>query len=272
MRGSAVPTMVWSSAARNSASATPTVARMRALRVISAGIGSLLGHGFDRVVEVRKGGAQADALLRGEVREHTGHTPLHDLAVLVELAAPRGGQLDEHDPPITGVLEATDETVARERIDELGERGRRHRAALREIAAPHRALPELPHHPGAVRRDWTVFATRSHRHLAEARQRGQEKSRELEIFGLRWDMTFDKGGHWFGLQIVKLPKYKGSAARAQAPRVSRPSQKRANVRSSRPRTPRTAALYPQRKTCARRRWGTSRAGARRARSSRRPRT
>src|SRR5882762_11320243 len=88
MRGRAVPTMVWSSAARNRASATPTVARTRAFRVISAGICSLLGHRFDRVVEIRQCDAQARTLVGGESREHAGYTPLHDLAVFVELAAP----------------------------------------------------------------------------------------------------------------------------------------------------------------------------------------
>src|SRR5438132_7608768 len=152
MRGRAVPTMVWSSAARNNASATPIVARMRALRVISAGISGLLGHGFDRVVEIRQRHAQACALLGGEPREHAGYAPLHDLAVLVQLAAPLTGQLDEHDTPIGRILDAPDEYVTRERIDELGKRRRGHPAALREVTASHLALGQLPHHCGVYRR------------------------------------------------------------------------------------------------------------------------
>src|SRR5712691_3211610 len=105
--------MVWSSAARKSASATPTVARMRALRDMSAGIGSLLGHCFDGAMEVRERRAQTRALVGGYFREEAGHGPLHDLAVLVELAASLSGELDENDPPITRVLEAPDKTVPR---------------------------------------------------------------------------------------------------------------------------------------------------------------
>src|SRR6266566_4169307 len=187
MRGRAVPTMVWSSAARNNASATPTVARMRALRVISAGISGLLGHGFDRVVEI--------------------------------------GQCDEHDAPIGRILEAPDESVTRERIDELGKRRRGHRAALREVTASHRALAKLPHHTGAVRRDVAVLAVRGGGHLDDA-QGVQEEPCELEVLALRWGIAFDGRGHWFGLQIVRSPKCKGSAPRAQGPGVSRRSQKR----------------------------------------------
>src|SRR5437879_3687280 len=120
MRGRAVPTMVWSSAARNNASATPTVARMRALRVISAGIRGLLCQGFYRVVEVRQRHAQTRALVGGEPRENVGYTPFHDLAVPVELAASLRGELDEHDTPVGRILEAPDEPVTRKRIDVLG--------------------------------------------------------------------------------------------------------------------------------------------------------
>src|SRR2546430_17638191 len=101
--------MVWSSAARNSASATPTVARIRALRVISAGIGGLLGHVFDRAVEVRQRHAKPCALVGGNPREQAGHGPLHRLAVLVELAGALRGELDGPDPTVTGVLEASGE-------------------------------------------------------------------------------------------------------------------------------------------------------------------
>src|SRR2546422_11361940 len=105
MRGRAVPTMVWSSAARNSASATPIVARMRALRVIPAGIGGLLGHGFDRVVEIRQRHAQACALLGGGAPEHAGHAPPHDLAVLFQPAAAPARQRRERGTPTRPILE-----------------------------------------------------------------------------------------------------------------------------------------------------------------------
>src|SRR5207247_10475350 len=117
------------------------VARIRAFRVSSAGIGSLLGHGCDRVIEIRQRYAQTCALVGGEPREHAGYTPFHDLAVLVELAAALTGQFDEHDTPIGRILESPDESVTRERIDLLGKSGRGHGAALREIAASPRTLP-----------------------------------------------------------------------------------------------------------------------------------
>src|ERR1700694_1198477 len=140
MRGSAVPTIVWSRAAKKRASPTPMVARMRAFRVISPGIGDLLVDGIDRFVEVRQSGTQTCALLHGNAREERGYAALHDLAVLVELAAPLRGELHEDDPPIAGVLEAPDEPFARQRVHEFGERRCGHGAALGKIAAPHRAL------------------------------------------------------------------------------------------------------------------------------------
>src|SRR2546429_5729334 len=85
MRGRAVPTMVRSSAARKSASPTPTVARIRALRVISPDIGLLLGHCFERVLHVGERGAKASALFGGEAREHSRDTHLHVVAIAVEL-------------------------------------------------------------------------------------------------------------------------------------------------------------------------------------------
>src|SRR4030081_1229731 len=225
MRGSAVPTIVWSSAARNSASATPTVARIRALRVISAGICSLLGDGFDRVVEIRQCDAQARTRVGGESREHAGYTPLHDLVVFVELAAPLCGELDEHDAPIGRIFEPSDESVPRERIDELGKRRRGHRATLREVTSSHRALAKLPHHTGAVRRYVALLAVRGGCHLYDA-QGVQEEARELEVLASGWGIAFGDRRHWFGLQIVRSPKGKGSAAREQGPRVSHRSQKR----------------------------------------------
>jgi len=98
-------------------------------------------------------------------------------------------------PPIFRVLEATDETVARERIDELGQRGGRHRAPLREIAAPHGALAKLPHDTGAIRRHVAVLAARGRGHLHDA-QGVQEKPRELEVLGLRGGMTLDQRSHY----------------------------------------------------------------------------
>src|SRR2546430_17711658 len=105
--------MVWSSAARNSASATPTVARIRALRVISAGIGGLLGHLFDRAVEVRERHAKRCALVGGNPRRQARHRPLHPLPVAVCLPAPPPGKPDQHHPTLTRMLQASDVTRAK---------------------------------------------------------------------------------------------------------------------------------------------------------------
>src|SRR5438105_10415445 len=110
MRGSAVPTIVWSRAARKRARPTPTVARIRALRVSSAGIDSLLGRGFDRVIHVRQRSAQTCAFLGGEPRDHAGYAALHDLAGFVELARPLTGQLDPHDTPSDRILNTADDS------------------------------------------------------------------------------------------------------------------------------------------------------------------
>src|SRR5438094_9307736 len=106
MRGKAVPTIVWSSAARNRASATPTVARIRALRVISPDIGVLLRRGFDRVEHVCKRSAQPRALLGRQLREHASDALLHVLAVPVELPPSFGSELDQHDASAHGALDA----------------------------------------------------------------------------------------------------------------------------------------------------------------------
>src|SRR6266550_6154595 len=168
MRGRAVPTMVWSSAARKSASPTPTVARIRALRVISPDIGLLLGHCFERVLHVGERGAKARALLGWEAREHSRDTQLHVVAIAIELLPATSGQLDEDDAPVMRVLESPHEAVAGEGIDLLRDRRRRHRAPLREIAAPHGVFAELPHHAGPVYRHRALLAA-EHRRLEEAR-------------------------------------------------------------------------------------------------------
>src|SRR5438309_1071014 len=139
MRGKAVPTIVWSSAARNRASATPTVARIRALRVISPDIGVLLRRGFDRVEHVCKRSAQPRALLRRQLREHASDALLHVLAVPVELPPSFGSELDEHDATVVRVLEALGKPLSSQRIHELGKRRRGHRAALGELTAAHRS-------------------------------------------------------------------------------------------------------------------------------------
>src|SRR2546429_9101209 len=104
MRGRAVPTMVRSSAARKSASPTPTVARIRALRVISPDIGLLPGHCFERVLHVGQRGAKASALFGGEAREHSRRTHLPRGSTATDVLPAPSSQLAEDDAPVMRIL------------------------------------------------------------------------------------------------------------------------------------------------------------------------
>src|SRR5712691_7116884 len=181
MRGSAVPTMVWSRAARKSASPTPTVASVRAVRVMSAATCRLLAKGFDRVLEIGKGRAQARALLGRKLRQQLGDTFGHEVMHALELAASPGGQLDDDYAPIARVLHAAAEPLLDERIDELRERRRRQRAALRQLAAAQRALAQLPEHAHALEGQRTALVGGLRHELAEAGKHGQEKAGTLGV-------------------------------------------------------------------------------------------
>src|SRR5436190_1520025 len=105
---------------------------------------------------------------------------LHVLAVPVELPPSFGSELDEHDATVVRVLEALGKPLSSQRIHELGKRRRGHRAALGELTAAHRSLAQLPHHAGAIRGDRILLAG-VHRHLAKAREGGEQKPRQLEL-------------------------------------------------------------------------------------------
>src|SRR3982751_9616 len=107
MRGSAVPTIVWSRAARKSASATPIVASTRARPVISADTGILLGHCFEGFVQVAQGRVQPCALLGWNLREHQRNALLHELAITVELSPAAAGQLNEDHAAVARVFQAS---------------------------------------------------------------------------------------------------------------------------------------------------------------------
>src|SRR2546423_14944818 len=103
MRGSAVPTMVWSSAARKSASMIPTVTRTSRRPCSSPDNSGLLlrGWGDEDVVEVRDRGAHAGLLLGGEAVQARGELGRHEGTGPLELGlAPVGGP--DHDRPPIG--------------------------------------------------------------------------------------------------------------------------------------------------------------------------
>src|SRR5213594_530648 len=180
MRGSAVP--------------TPTVASVRAVRVMSAGTRRLLTEGCDRLLEIGKGRAQARALLGRKLREQLGYAPGHEVMDALELAASPGGQLDDDHTPIARILHAPAEPLLDERIDELRERRRGQRAALRQLAAAERAIAELPQHANALERQSTALVRGLRHQLAEAGKDGQEKAGELGVaLGVR--TVIQAGGH-----------------------------------------------------------------------------
>src|SRR5919197_3738128 len=65
----------------------------------------------------------------------------------IHLAAAARRDLHENDASVPAVIDAPDEPIACERIDELGERRRRQRALLRELAAAEGPVAERPEDP-----------------------------------------------------------------------------------------------------------------------------
>src|SRR5260370_16105244 len=134
MRGNAVPTMVWSSAASSSASITPMVARTL-IRVVSSACGmafSLLdAHRLDEAqtqmtqlnqLRVGQTPRQRDALTSGLPPER-----LDALAALI-------GELGVDRAPVDGVVDAFDQAVTLQVVDEARHRSRRDVEHLRELA------------------------------------------------------------------------------------------------------------------------------------------
>src|SRR6266851_4350963 len=134
MRGNAVPTMVWSSAASSSASITPMVARTL-IRVVS----SACGMGFSLLDAHRLDEAQTQMTQLNQLR--VGQTPgqrhlrtcglppqrLDALAALI-------GELGVDRAPVDRVVDPFDQAVTLQVVDEAGHRSRRDVEHLRELA------------------------------------------------------------------------------------------------------------------------------------------
>src|SRR5260370_11363059 len=134
MRGNAVPTMVWSSAASSSASITPMVARTL-IRVVS----SACGMGFSLLDAHRLDEAQTQMTQLNQLR--VGQTPgqrhlrtcglppqrLDALAALI-------GELGVDRAPVDGVVDAFDQAVTLQVVDEARHRSRRDVEHLGELA------------------------------------------------------------------------------------------------------------------------------------------
>src|SRR5579864_1496592 len=140
IRGSAVPTMVWSSAASSRASITPMVANTLT-RVLSSvcGIGfSLLNaHGFD---ETESQVPQLNQLGLGEVARQAGlpHGCLapqrpHPLPALL-------GDFGIHRAPVVGVIDPLYQAVALQVVDQAGDRSGRDLQHVGEVTHGHPAV------------------------------------------------------------------------------------------------------------------------------------
>src|SRR6185503_18186220 len=208
MRGSAVPTMVWSSAARNIASAMPRVARIRALRVISPGTGCLLllricrGDGLPQVVER---GADACALRRGQGREALAKCDRGGMLETLEVATAFRRQCDSHGAAVIRVALATDEAVSLETLDDLGDRRRRDLRLQRELARAASAGLETPEEPRALARAEIDGLRGALRDRAEQLEHAEHAFGERELFlgrGAGWRHTACP----FGARIVREPK------------------------------------------------------------------
>src|SRR2546423_1245071 len=134
MRGSAVPTMVWSSAASKSASITPMVARTL-IRVVSSACGmgfSLLdGHRLDQAQ------TQMSQLNQFGLLEAMGQGGLDPGGLppeLVDTVAALVGDLGIHGAPVRRIGDAADQAVALEVVDEAGHGSRGDVQHLGELA------------------------------------------------------------------------------------------------------------------------------------------
>src|SRR5437879_3166893 len=134
MRGSAVPTMVWSSAASKSASITPMVARTL-IRVVS----SACGMGFPLLGAYRLDEAQAQMAqlnqfgLLGAVGQG-GLDPGGFPPELVDTVAALVGDLGIHGAPVSRIGDAPDQAVALQVVDEPGHGSRGDVKHLGELA------------------------------------------------------------------------------------------------------------------------------------------
>src|SRR5712692_6167587 len=134
MRGSAVPTMVWSSAASKSASITPMVARTL-IRVVS----SACGIGFSLLDAHRLDEAQTQMTQLNELRLfqalrqrklHTRGLPPQRLDALAALL----GELGVDGAAIVRIVDAFDQAVAFQVVDQAGHRPRGNVQHLRQLA------------------------------------------------------------------------------------------------------------------------------------------
>src|ERR1700674_2047289 len=139
MRGNAVQTMVWSSAASSSASMTPMVARTL-IRVVSSacgmGVSLLDAHRLDEAQ------TQMSQLNQLRVGQALGQRDLGSRGLppqRVDPVAALIGELGIDRAPVGGIIDALDEAVALQVVDQAGHGSRGDVEHLGELA--HRETP-----------------------------------------------------------------------------------------------------------------------------------
>src|SRR6185312_4657744 len=115
----------------------PSVARIRALRVISPGTCCLLLlriGGRDGLPEIVERGADPSALRCRQGREALAERDRGGMLETLEVAAAFRRECHAHRAAVVGIALATDEAVVLKALDDLGDRGRRDLRLQRELA------------------------------------------------------------------------------------------------------------------------------------------
>src|SRR5438105_11035104 len=206
MRGSAVPTIVWSRAARNSASMMPTVTRTRRRPWISPDMACLLLRGWrgEDVAQICDRGAHPCALLRRQAVEEPDHVGGGRRDDPIDLGLAGRADRDEDRAAVSGVGIPPGVAVGDQTLDQLGHgrgggtaEGRDLAGAGRPVAAEH---PEdlHPHDRAAV-----GVADGVRPELAEAGEQAEQ------LFG-KVDVGFVRDlGHTFRLPNNSVPELYG---------------------------------------------------------------
>src|ERR671937_2398030 len=155
IRGIAVPTMVWSRAARSSAAMMPAVTRIFSLRLRSlAVIRTSNSHSPDVLDQPQAQMAQRDQIVFGKIGGDRPPRLEHLLANRPQLLATGGGEPGSDRPPVVGVGHPLDEPVALEHIDEAGDvagADPENRCELTEGAIVVAAQPNEQPHPALAK-------------------------------------------------------------------------------------------------------------------------
>src|SRR5437762_6053474 len=184
MRGSAVPTIVWSRAARKSASMMLTVTRTRRRPWISPDMACLLLRGWGRedVAQIGDRRAHPCALLRREAIEEPNDVGRGRRDDAIDLGLAGGADGDEDRPAIRGVRVPPGVAVGDQTLDQLGDGRWRGPAEGRDLAGAGRAV--ATQHPEDLHPDDRTavgVADGVRPELAEAGEQAEELLGEADV-------------------------------------------------------------------------------------------